>query len=183
MKKIILLSLFTFMSFSFHQAEAYSNLYGMVSRFRPNDGILDDVERHQMSKLGEVCPNVEKLIEPLEKIMIFIKPIGESVYFPWHCSSNLPEAKLGFDACQWNVGDYTDEGILLYAKDGTRIFVYTDNIDFITDDCFYDEYIYEQTKNFKYTSVMGRSIVVRAYKKTNYKYRDFTKTTSEIMDD
>lgn len=198
MKKIILLSLFAFMSFSFHQAEAISETlsfeYGFPYFYAKDGstGLSNDYleeERQHQRKFADtgVCSNTAKLEEAIGKKRIVFFP-KKNVLYPY-CFSNIPEGYNSIDYCKWKVGDYTDDGILLYAtetsifdriKQGTRIFVYTDNIDFVTDDCFYDEFIYEQTKNFKYTSVMGRTIVVKAYRKTDYKYQDFTKTREEI---
>lgn len=198
MKKIILLSLFAFMSFGFHQVEALSLEYGFPYFYRKDGstGLSNDYleeERQAQKKFADtgVCSNAAKLAETLGDKTITFFP-KETVRYPLRCSSNIPAGHVSIDYCRWKVGDYTDDGILLYApktlsfegiKQGTRIFIYTDNIDFVTDDCFYDEYIYEQTKNFKYTSVIGRSIVVKAYRKTDYKYQDVTKTIRELMSD
>lgn len=179
MKKVILLSLIAFVSLGFQRANAISVLYGSPRwEFNPN------VEhRFHADRLTEFCPKVLEL-EKLGYNIITYFPKKENVTWPVCSSSNVISGYYNMSAqCKWKVGDYADDGILLYntSDEGLRIFVYTDDTDFITDECFYDEYIYVPTKNFKYTSVIGRTIVVKAYKKTEYKYRDFTKGSSELF--
>ncbi len=185
MKKIIILALIAFMFLGSNKVNALSIAY-----HEP----LNDTEQYGRY----VCPKVLELLNQLgEKTTRYTPEKGEKIItyfpfksatFPMNCDS--PQARedgTSITPCVWKVGDYTDEGILLYQMNtmfvggtfqeyptGETIFVYTDNTDYVTDECFYDEYIYEKTKNFKYTSTSGRNIVVKAFKKTNYKYKDYT---------
>lgn len=95
--------------------------------------------------------------------------------------SNFKSGKLmgckyyASNECPWKVNDYTPEGILLRNSDGKIIHIYTDNTDFVTNECYKDEYVYEKTKNYKYTTVMGGTMVVLAFKKTDIKSDTFDK--------
>lgn len=178
MKKIILLTLVTFILLGSSKGLAfsiYSCTAGTVSMDMNNNPHAAYPQK-ELEGRKRVCPKIlGELSEDLEEKTIAIFP-KEWSSIPTDCKTPHDwSRKVSFCnvyKCVWKVGDYTDNGILLYAEDGTKLFLYTDNTDYITDECFYDENIYEQTKNFKYTSTMGRTIVVRAFKKTNYKSND-----------
>ena len=101
----------------------------------------------------QACQKIEEIIPDNTSFMVFPKGNyrSDSVEIPNHCSSD-PERTKDYDIvdihhCDWKVGDYTDEGILLYHlnwgvvgnrivshADGTRMFIYTDNTDYVTDE-------------------------------------------------
>ena len=180
MKKIILLTLVAFILFDINNSYALSIAY---AQYHPGFNMEEDRAARKYA-----CPKAIELNNKLGDKTITYFPRKYGTY-PIHCDSTPYTAGEGYeiDPCNWKVGDYTDDGILLYFivrefvggrnieyPEGTKIFVYTDNTDFVTDECFYDDYIYEQTKNFKYTSTTGRTVVVKAYKKTDVKYEDVT---------
>lgn len=186
MKKIILLTLFAFMLLGSNKGLAFS-LYSCMKSIKSmdvNNNPHASYPQKELEGRKRVCPKIlGELAENLKEktIVVFPKAWAAWAAIPTDCKTPndwaLKVSSCDVLKCVWKVGDYTDAGILLYAEDGTKLFLYTDNTDYITDECFYDEYIYEQTQNFKYTSTMGRTIVVRAFKKTNYKSEDIIALT------
>lgn len=121
-------------------------------------------KQQQLADIADCEQAVEKALEKRKQISTEHFCADTTIKVPWVEGIVVTHYPCGV------VKDFASDGIFVDDKDGHRIFIYTNDTDYATNEKFNTNgLVYARVGNYKYTTITGATNSVPAYKATNYK--------------